>query len=144
MGLLRFFMDRILTNLPSNILGLNIRCSGDEKSLLDCDSDFDNLTGYTFTQCQHGPGSKAPAVICERGEIRPGSTRKGLAAITANYKVIPIYFQKWCMFSFHSLEQNCFLTLLLRWFWVSRSQVILQSAFLAIRTDFAFTSAARG
>ncbi len=74
-GGIRHYMDRILTYAPTNILGLKLRCTGDESSIMDCPSDYSSLTGDSLTSCASS-ASKPAAIICEPASIQLGSNMK--------------------------------------------------------------------
>ncbi|XP_059099279.1 uncharacterized protein LOC131893304 [Tigriopus californicus] len=80
----RFFMDGAPTFGPSNIFGLRIQCKGHEESLLECESDYRDLSGNTLSQCE----IQTPvAIICDQGAIELEANRnirtRGLAFIKA-------------------------------------------------------------
>lgn len=82
----RYFFDRTLTIGATNILGLNINCTGRENSIFDCISDYTALTGETLTECP-SYSTKPAAILCDQGAVQLGTnvrTRtRGLAYLTA-------------------------------------------------------------
>ena len=66
-------MDRVLTHPATNILGHRIRCRGDEKSLMECSSGYESITGQTLTRCS---GRQASAILCDQGWIQMGDNPK--------------------------------------------------------------------
>jgi hypothetical protein len=90
-------LDRMITQAPSNILGVNIRCNGDESSILDCRSDYDTVTGDTMSSCST---TRPAAILCEQGSIQLGDNMKtstrGLPYLTTKLsstgKTVQSYF----------------------------------------------------
>ena len=84
----RYFFDRALTAAgPTNILGLNLSCSGRETSIFECESDYSALTGETLAACPSYTANKPAAVLCDQGAVQLGAnvrTRtRGIPYITA-------------------------------------------------------------
>ncbi len=54
---------------PSNLLGRRLTCpTGEEDSLLDCDSDYSGVTGWGLGTCQgeDGDQGEVPGILCDQ------------------------------------------------------------------------------
>ena len=71
----RHYLERVLTQVPTRILGDRIRCGGDETSIVDCFSDYSEVTGESLASCPSSSGRPA-AILCEQGYIQLGGNMK--------------------------------------------------------------------
>ena len=72
----RHYLDRVLTQVPTRILGDRIRCEGGETSILDCPSDYSQVTGENLASCPSSSTGKPAAILCEQGYIQLGDNMK--------------------------------------------------------------------
>ena len=66
----------MLTQVPTRILGDRIRCGGDENSIMDCPSDYSEVTGERLASCPSSSSGRPAAILCEQGYIQLGDNMK--------------------------------------------------------------------
>ena len=74
-------------------MGERIRCEGKETSIMDCPSNYNEVTGVSLASCSHS--GRPAAILCEQGYVQLGDNM-----MTSTRKAYPRYIEQ------HALRNN--------------------------------------